>query len=90
MCKKNLWAFAFLILCFAVQQTTVAAIVTPTTSPPAILATSLSDVVEVSAGGLHTCAVLNNGKIKCWGRNGYGQLGNGTKTDSSTPVMVKQ
>ena len=30
---------------------------------------------HISAGGAHTCAILDNGKLKCWGCNGYGQLG---------------
>ena len=31
--------------------------------------------VSVSTGGEVTCAVLDNGKIKCWGYNAHGQLG---------------
>ncbi|WP_437658457.1 hypothetical protein [Sorangium sp. So ce1182] len=34
-------------------------------------------VVKIAAGYHHTCAVLNTGKIKCWGSNGSGQLGLG-------------
>ena len=29
----------------------------------------------VTAGGGHTCAILDNGKVRCWGSNGSGQLG---------------
>lgn len=31
--------------------------------------------VSVACGPYHTCAVLDNGKVRCWGRNTYGQLG---------------
>ncbi len=38
----------------------------------------LSDVVSVSAGFAHTCAVLGDGSVRCWGADGSGQLGDGT------------
>ena len=44
-------------------------------------------VLAVATGG-HSCAVKTNGKLSCWGDNSYGQLGDGTRTDSATPVIV--
>ena len=42
----------------------------------------------IAAGGSHSCALLANGTAKCWGLNSSGQLGNGTTTNASTPVVV--
>jgi hypothetical protein len=50
---------------------------------------TLSNVTQISAGGSHTCALLTDHTVECWGYNGGGQLGNGTTTQSATPVQVK-
>jgi alpha-tubulin suppressor-like RCC1 family protein len=45
----------------------------------------------VSSGGINfTCGLTaaTPAAAYCWGNNWYGQLGNGTKTDSYTPVAV--
>ncbi|MBK8480087.1 MAG: PQQ-binding-like beta-propeller repeat protein [Proteobacteria bacterium] len=47
-----------------------------------------SAVSEVRAGSYHTCARKIDGSVACWGRNNYGQLGDGTTTDSLGPIAV--
>ena len=49
----------------------------------------INNAVYISAGNDHTCASLSHGKIKCWGRNDKGQLGDNSTTNRSTPVEVK-
>ncbi len=48
----------------------------------------LSSVVDVASGEFHNCALLANGHVECWGENYNGELGDGTKTTSETPVRV--
>jgi alpha-tubulin suppressor-like RCC1 family protein len=45
-------------------------------------------VVAVTAGGDHDCALSNLGVVTCWGRNDWGQLGDGTTLDRETPTRV--
>jgi len=47
-----------------------------------------SGVTAIAANWLHTCALLTSGGVKCWGKNDRSQLGDGSVTDSSTPVSV--
>ncbi|MFQ5679745.1 MAG: RCC1 domain-containing protein, partial [Gemmatimonadota bacterium] len=43
---------------------------------------------ELSVGGLHVCGRTPAGELYCWGWNAWGQLGDGTQTDSNVPVRV--
>jgi alpha-tubulin suppressor-like RCC1 family protein len=49
------------------------------------------NVVQISAGGQHTCALLDDGNVRCWGNGDSGQLGY-SNTDSvgdqETPATV--
>ncbi len=60
---------------------------TQSTTPVAVSGLS-SAVGAIVAGGYHSCAVTSSGAARCWGRNNYGQLGDGTTTDRVTPTAV--
>lgn len=49
---------------------------------------ALTGVSEVAAGGSHNCARLSSGLVACWGSNLNGQLGDGTHTQRTRPVLV--
>ncbi len=44
---------------------------------------------RVAAARTHTCAVMADGSVSCWGGNAYGQLGDGTSNSRSTPTPVQ-
>jgi len=48
-------------------------------------------VVQIAAGGLHACALLDTGAVRCWGEGASGQLGYGNTNaigDNETPASV--
>ena len=46
------------------------------------------NAIAIEAGYNHSCALTASGIVKCWGKNTYGQLGDGNTTNSEIPVEV--
>jgi Regulator of chromosome condensation (RCC1) repeat len=58
------------------------------TTPVAVSLPSGTTVTAIAGGRVHSLALTSTGQVLAWGLNGFGQLGNATTTDSSTPVLV--
>jgi alpha-tubulin suppressor-like RCC1 family protein len=48
----------------------------------------LTGVTAITAGGAHTCALLADSTVRCWGDNMEGQLGDGTTLGKPTGITV--
>ncbi|HTW75682.1 MAG TPA: Ig-like domain-containing protein, partial [Steroidobacteraceae bacterium] len=59
-----------------------------TSQPTPVTVSNLSSATSITVGNGSACALLANGTVQCWGFNGDGNLGDGTTTDSTTPVQV--
>ncbi len=44
--------------------------------------------LQLAVGADHACALLENHRVECWGKNDDGQLGDGTTMSSLVPVPV--
>src|SRR5450756_958155 len=57
-------------------------------TPVAVSLPSGTTVTAIAGGFSHSLALTSTGQVLAWGRNLEGELGNGTTTNSSTPVVV--
>jgi alpha-tubulin suppressor-like RCC1 family protein len=63
----------------------------PPAAPTAVLAAAVAAIgtpMRIATGGGHSCALVGDGTVMCWGKNNYGQLGDGSTTNRSTPVPL--
>ena len=44
---------------------------------------------SITSGNYHNCSIASDNMVYCWGNNEYGQLGDGTTTSHSSPVLFK-
>jgi Regulator of chromosome condensation (RCC1) repeat len=64
---------------------------TTTNKTTPIEVSGLVDGAAISAGGVHTCALIHrrpSDGVECWGDNFHGELGDGTETNKTTPLYV--
>jgi alpha-tubulin suppressor-like RCC1 family protein len=61
---------------------------TNSSTPVAVSLASGTTITAIAGGGGHSLALTSSGQVLAWGDNYYGELGNGTTTNSSTPVAV--
>jgi alpha-tubulin suppressor-like RCC1 family protein len=89
--KIGLQARALLLVLIITFSTTLS--LTPVSAINSTLysgaqAGSIYENATITAGGYHTCAILDDGSVRCWGYNAYGQLGDGTTTNRNTPTAL--
>lgn len=58
-------------------------------SPTPVTVAGISGATAIAAGADHTCVVLGDGSVRCWGRDRYGQLGDGGPFTFQNPTPVE-
>lgn len=58
------------------------------TPKPVVVNNVATPSTSIATGYAQSCALRTSGAVACWGGNGNGQLGNGTKGPSAVPVAV--
>src|SRR5437867_5788227 len=84
------------LACTLINAQVAAQTVTVTPANPTIsvgetqqfTATGVGGATAVNLGAFYSCALLQDGSVRCWAPNEWRQLGDGTTTTSSTPVTA--
>ncbi len=74
----------FFVCCWGVVGSGAGMVPAQATAAPVISSPS----THITAGAYHTCALISNGTVTCWGDNSNGQLGTGDNTYRNVPVAV--
>jgi alpha-tubulin suppressor-like RCC1 family protein len=61
---------------------------TPTIAARPVFVRGLETATKLVSGFAHSCAILSDSTVVCWGWNDYGQLGDGTMQSSARPHPV--
>ena len=56
---------------------------------PTTVGAPIRGVVELTAGGRHTCMLHDWGAVRCWGDDALGQVGDGVAGDNLSPTLVQ-
>ena len=57
-----------------------------TAAPATVM--GIDDATGIATGWDHTCALMEDSTVSCWGNNSFGQLGDGTNRSASAPVKT--
>ena len=91
---NNRWGYGKANAMRALQAVaSVAPTVTPTLRPsftptPSGVAGFRTGVGSIAVGDAHACVIRGDGTVACWGSNADGQVGDGTTTNRSAPVVL--
>src|SRR5690606_13753099 len=80
----------FFVLATGCRPTQVSPPPRPAPPPPTTGPGAAPDpvYVQVASHAEHTCVLRRQGDVLCWGKNTYGQLGDGRRDDSAQPKAV--
>ena len=55
----------------------------------ATLVSGINNAIAITAGAFHSCALLADNTVRCWGRDDNGELGDAPRVDTAVPVTAR-